>query len=260
MGFISGGPMIPHVRFCTTSCLVFVSALATAQVLTKSNSGLTTPEYVQVLAHSSGSIPLPYLTSLSAQDVNGDGKPDLLTTGIDPLSNPVAITSTLLRNAGSENFTQVFGNNSSYCQPVPAYAVAANTVAPFCTLADLNGDGLPDKIFAGEYPNASNPGQVDYPYIKVEYASGRGTWAAPVKYGIGGRGLYIASVATGDFNGDGRTDIAVLELSQTPTGYPALVYGNVYVLWGNAGGSFTLSAHGYPTNLNNYVGNPSDAR
>jgi hypothetical protein len=226
---------------------VLLSTLATAQVLTKSDAGLTTPEFIQVLGRSTGNVPLPSLITLSAYDVNGDGKVDILASGSDPLGGATLVT-TLLRNTGSQNFTQVVGNNSTYCSP--SYPGGADQVAPFCVLADLNGDGLLDKIFVGEYPHAGagNSFQVDYPYVKVEYATGPGIWAAPVKYGIGGQGLYIASVAVGDFNGDGHTDIAVLRLSQFPTG--GTVYGFVYVLWGKADGTFTVST-GVPTNISN---------
>jgi hypothetical protein len=256
-GLKSEVQMVLNVRVLAVGCLVLVSTLTPGQVLTKSNSGLTTGEAIQVTGHASGSVPFQSLSSLSAQDVNGDGKVDLLVTGPDPTGTSQTVTTTLLRNSGNQNFTQVVGNNSSYCLPAYSYPTAGNEVPPFCTLADLNGDGLPDKIFVGEYPNASNPAEVDYPYVKVAYATGPGMWASPVKYGIGGKGLYIASVAVGDFNGDGRTDIAVLQLSQNPTGYPPYVYGFVYVLWGKPDGTCSIS-HGYATNVANYAGQGSE--
>lgn len=60
------------------------STLSPAQVLSKSNSGLTNPETIQVTGHASGSVPFQNLSSLSAQDVDGDGKVDLLVSGLDP--------------------------------------------------------------------------------------------------------------------------------------------------------------------------------
>ena len=260
--------MFLSVRFSTTSLLIVFSSLATAQVLTKTNSGFNTPEAIQVIAHANGRVPFGDLSSLSAQDVNGDGKMDLLVTGPDPtITGPdptiitQVLTTTLLRNTGNQTFQQVVGNNSGYCLPSPANSPLPDTAPPFCMVADLNGDGLPDKIFAGEYPNPSNPSEVDYPYVKVQFATGPASFAPPIKYALGGRGAFIISLAVGDFNGDGRTDIAALRMAQKgepPNGYgPVPLEGYVFVLYGNAQGNFTLS-HSYATGIFNVVGVPND--
>ncbi len=251
--------MFLSVRFSRTSLLILLSSLATAQVLTKINSGFNTPEAIPMIAHANGSVPFVDLSSLSAQDVNGDGKMDLLATGTDPTSSSQALTTTFLRNTGNQNFQQVPGNNSSYCLPSPANPAVPDTAPPFCMLADLNGDGLPDKIFAGEYPNPSNPAEFDYPYVKVQYATGPASFAPPIKYSLGGRGIFIISLAVGDFNGDGRTDIAVLRMAQTGDprydNGPIYLEGSVFVLYGNAQGHFTLS-HSYATGVFNVIPQP----
>ncbi len=185
------------------------------------------------------------LSILSAPDVNGDSKIDLLVTGADPTSSSYAVTTTQLRN----------GNNSRYCLPSYSFPSTADAVPPFCVLADLNGDGLPDKIFAGEYPNTSNPLEVDYPYIKVQFATGAGTYAPAVKYSVGGRGLFIASVATGDFNGDGRTDVALLRMAQRPDGDATGIEGYVFLLLGDGKGGFTLT-HSFATGVFDFTGRP----
>jgi hypothetical protein len=73
---------------------------------------------------------------------------------------------------------------------------APNTLA----IADVNGDGKPDLISTnngdstvGIYINSSTPGNVNF--------------AAQVTYPVG---LYPSGVVTGDFNGDGKIDIVVL--------------------------------------------------
>ena len=176
--------MFPNIRVWTAPFLVFCSTLVTAQILSKPDSGFTTPETIQVTGHANGSLPFPNISSLSSQDVNGDGKTDLLVTGPDPASSSLALTTTLLRNTGNKNFQQLVGNNSNFCLPSYTDPAVADTVPPFCILADLNGDGLPDKIFAGEYPSASNSSEVDYPYVKVQLATGAATYAPALEFGI----------------------------------------------------------------------------
>ena len=244
-----------YVRLCAVPFLAMFSTFSTSQVLTKTNSGFATPETIQVTGHSNGNLPFSNLSSLSAQDVNGDGKIDLLVTGPDPTSSSFAVTTTQLRNSGSQNFQQIVGNNSGYCVPSYSFPATADTVPPFCVLADLNGDGLPDKIFAGEFPNTSNPLEVDYPYIKVQLATGAGTYAPAVKYSVGGRNSFISSVAIGDFNGDGRTDIALLRMAQMPDGDSTGIQGFVFLLLADGKGGFTLS-HSFATGVIDNIGRP----
>ena len=248
--------MFPSLRLSAIGILVLFSTSSPAQVLFKDNSGLGTPETIQVIGHASGSVPFQTITSLSAQDVNGDGKMDLLVSGADPTGGSPDIATTLLRNLGNRSFQQVVGNNSSYCVPAGNFPLP-DRAAPFCMLADLNGDGLPDKIWAGEYQNASDSFEVDYPYVKVQFATGAGTYAAPQKYSLGGTGAYITSLAVGDFNGDGRMDIAALRMSQSIDAFGNSIRGYVLVLYGNAQGTFTLS-HSYDSGVTNFVGGAAD--
>jgi len=249
-------------RFCLEALVCFGVLSASqllSQVLTKTNSGFNTPESFQVTAvTANGGTPFIGLYSLSAQDVSGEGKIDLLASGPNPTLNyyPGPTTTTLLRNTGNENFQQIVGNNSSYCQPQFEFI---NSVAGFCMLADLNGDGMPDKIFAVETINSAksdgsdypNSFEVDYPEIKVQFATGPGTYAAAHTYVLGGKTEFISAIATGDFNGDGRTDIAVLLMPQAaPAKYGIItsVPGNLIVLSGNGDGGFTVS-HTYSTGM-----------
>jgi hypothetical protein len=248
--------MFPSLGLSTMGILVLFSTLSLAQVLSKDNSGLGTPETIQVIGHASGSVPFQTITSLSAQDVNGDGKMDLLVSGADPTGTTPVFTTTLLRNLGNRSFQQVVGNNGSYCVPAGNFSLK-DRAAPFCMLADLNGDGLPDKIFAGEYQNASDLFEVDYPYVKVQFATGVGTYAAPQKYSLGGTGAYITSLAVGDFNGDGRMDIAALRMSQSIDAFGNSIRGYVLVLYGNAQGTFTPS-HSNDSGVTNFVGGAAD--
>jgi hypothetical protein len=239
------------------ACIVqFSNPSAEAQLLSRANSGFTTPEAYLVKANgTNGPVSFnPFLSGLSAQDVDGDGKIDFLVTGIPSDGNLMGpITTTLLRNTGSGNFKQILGNKQDYCIPPAQFWGPSDSVLPFCTLADLNGDGLPDKIFAAEYPNSADPSEVDYPTIKVQLATGPGTFSAPLRYALGGRHAYVAAVTTGDFNGDGRQDIAVLRVSQEPDPKTQRFYGFVILLLGNAQGGFTPT-HSYATEVYNDIG------
>src|SRR5438067_610455 len=208
--------------------LSFASPM-TAQVVTKANAGLTTPELIQ-MGNGTGGI------FFSAQDTDGDGKVDLLVNFLSPTG---VQQTTLLRNTGNQNFQSVPENNSSYCMSNPDRSVGDGITPSFCTLVDLNGDGMQDKVLAGAYPDGST-GRLDYPYIKVMLATGPGTFAAPVRYVLGGRNQYVRTIATGDFNGDGRTDIAVLRMVHSQTKRYEF-YANFTVLFGNQSGGFTVS-------------------
>jgi len=208
--------------------LSFASHL-TAQVLTKANAGLTTPELIQMGNNTSGVV-------ASAQDEDGDGKVDLLVNFLSPSG---VQNTTLLRNTGNQNFQAIPGKSSSDCLSSPDRAVGDPSTPSFCTLVDLNGDGMQDRVFAGAYPDGAT-GRLDYPYIKVMFATGPGTFGTAVRYVLGGRDQFVRAIATGDFNGDGRTDIAVLRMVWSqPDQFE--FYVKVSVLYGNQSGGYTTS-------------------
>jgi hypothetical protein len=110
--------------------------------------------------------------------------------------------------------------------PYPAGEVP-NSVA----VADFNGDGNLDLAVAnvGEYP--FDPGTD----VTVLLADGKGGFEAPIRYG---RGRNPFSVVAGDFNGDGKPDLAVA-YSLSNDGGP----GYVTVLLNNGDGTFQWSAN-----------------
>jgi hypothetical protein len=129
--------------------------------------------------------------SLVVGDFNGDGIPDLAVAnaGMREHQNRDGSVSVLL------------GNGGGTFQPAVTYAAGVAPVA--LAMADFNGDGIPDLVFANYYGGA-----------RVLLGNGDGTFqTSPISY-VGGSDS--VSVAVGDFNGDGRADLALAAASPNP--------------------------------------------
>jgi hypothetical protein len=118
-----------------------------------------------------------------AGDFNGDGRPDLAVANRD--GGNVSI----LLNRGNGTFK-------------PAVNILTGGVPLGLAVGDFNGDGKPDLVVA-DY-NGGGPGKVE-----VLLGKGDGTFQAPVSYGTSSGGAQ--AVAVGDFNGDGKPDLAVVD-------------------------------------------------
>ncbi|HZU36484.1 MAG TPA: VCBS repeat-containing protein, partial [Gemmataceae bacterium] len=90
---------------------------------------------------------------------------------------------------------------SSYAA-APTYP--AGHLPQSAVMADFNGDGKLDFAFANTPVNFFDPA------ISVVMGNGNGTFQAPVAYQVPSlfQNLAVDSLAVGDFNGDGKPDLA----------------------------------------------------
>ena len=122
-------------------------------------------------------------------DLNGDGNPDLAVANAD--SNTISI---LLGN-GNGTFKTEVDYTADNKQSVQTLAVG-----------DLNGDGKPDIAVAAFGCNpCDQPGPLGD--VAVLLGNGDGTFQKYVAYPGGDP---VQSVAIGDFNGDGKPDLAIV--------------------------------------------------
>jgi hypothetical protein len=141
----------------------------------------------QVVSTETASV---YGSLAASADFNGDGKADLLGTGF-------------IYDAyeyGNTDIEMSLGNGDGSCQAPIQYTIPQ--YASVVGVSDLNGDGRIDIVIA----------QSAYPYVGFPVSigllagNGDGTFQPPAYFGMAQES---DGYAIGDFNGDGRADIAV---------------------------------------------------
>ncbi|HEY0307154.1 MAG TPA: FG-GAP-like repeat-containing protein [Acidobacteriaceae bacterium] len=217
----------------------------TVTILLGNGDGTFTP------ASSPATGPRPF--SLATGDFNGDGKQDLAIANMD-----------------DGTITVLLGNGTGTFTAAPNIAAAPRTLAEPIAVGDFNGDGLQDiavglygagntlSIWLGNGDGTFTAGQSlrasSYPIgIAVEDFNGDGKLDLAVADGNGntismlfgkGDGTFITPVTTiptsagepegiavGDFNGDGKPDLALADFSGS----------TAVILLGNGDGTFTES-------------------
>jgi len=146
---------------------------------------------------------LPPLTlnvgAACAADIDGDGDLDLFLGGRSvPGHYPEAPQSVLLRNDHG-HFTDITGKSPG---------LGTIGLVKSALFRDVDGDGRPDLIVAAEWD-----------YIRYLHNDGDGVfndWTEKAGFTSGGRGWWN-SLASADFNGDGRPDFAVGNLGLNTT-------------------------------------------
>jgi len=155
-------------------------------------------------------------------DFNHDGKPDIAISSVGGLYPEVQV---------------LLGNGDGTFGPPTAYNVGQ---AGPLAVADVNNDGNLDIIVA----NSACPEGVCADSVSVLLGNGDGTFRAPVTYAVPAS---VGGLVMGDFNGDGKLDIAMTNQEATSTSCDC-----VSVLLGNGDGTFqepaliTSIPAGYP--------------
>jgi len=186
------------MRSSTLLLLTGLSALAgTASAQSVSFSNYT--------SYSMGQLCGP--SAVAATDINGDGKPDIITA--NSYNNTVGV----LLNNGNGTFPTPAtmypnGGTSAYMGGLAKTGIA---------VADLDGDGHPDVLMANSGSNT----------VSVLKGSSTGTLQAPTTYSTGSSSQPY-SVVLADMNGDGHPDILTPNYNSTKVG----------VLLGNSNGTF----------------------
>jgi len=121
-------------------------------------------------------------------DLNNDGKPDIVTA-------PTTTSLAVLLNNGNGTF-----------QNAQTYAIAQPNVRVFA-IGDFNGDGINDLFALGR-----NIAGDSTRFMSVLFGKGDGTFQSPLNTnGNWGQGSGPYSIAVGDFDRDGKTDVAVAD-------------------------------------------------
>src|ERR1022692_4213777 len=158
-------------------------------------------------------------TSVAVGDFNGDGKLDLVVA-----------------NSFSNNGSILLGNGDGTFQAAVDYGIGTENYPATpgsVAVGDFNGDGKLDLVVAGVESDGVS-------VVSVLLGNGDGTFQAAVNYGAGAQ----TSVAVGDFNGDGRLDLAFPVMLQTPLASlssTGLNFGNQLVGTTSATKNVTLS-------------------
>ena len=144
--------------------------------------------------------------SVAVGDFNGDGIPDLVAT-----------------NGQGGTVTVLLGKGDGTFQAPQSYPAGFRNVGQVA-VGDFNGDGIPDLAVTSYDQNGNYE-------LSVLQGNGDGSFAAPQSARLD-FGPY--AIAVGDFNGDGRLDLAL-------SGFEFGVGGVAEVLLGNGDGSFQVN-------------------
>jgi hypothetical protein len=196
------------------------------------SSNLTQPGFEVMLGSSHGVLGAPTFVPvapvgcyewtewIATGDVNGDGKADIVATvGNNSSSGCPNNQVAVLTGQGNGKFNS------------PVYYSTGSTAQSYDVfLEDVNGDGKPDIVTS----NADGT-------ISVLLNKGNGTFgAAKLITSVASLNAHLNSLAFGDFNGNGKLDIAVATYWNT---------SDVYILLGNGDGTFqapiTVAAPAY---------------
>jgi hypothetical protein len=146
-------------------------------------------------------------TSVAVGDFNRDGIPDLAVADSNDSNGSVSV---------------FLGSGGGVYQPAVTYpSVGFNTSG--VAVGDFNGDGIPDLALVDEFGSEQGGD------VSILLGNGDGTFGTATSYATGT--FDSLSIAVGDFNGDGKLDLAVASSCDGTC-------GSVSILLGNGDGTF----------------------
>ncbi|MGB3941599.1 MAG: toxin TcdB middle/N-terminal domain-containing protein [Candidatus Manganitrophaceae bacterium] len=152
----------------------------------------------------------------SVLDLDGNGKSDLLLELQDTSVNPPSKALYAGLSSGN-NFS---GPNSGYWLSPPPTEPKANW-----RLGDFNGDGLPDLMVL-VLTDTNQNGDMDQLEARIYPSKGYLFDTSAVWLTQGGIDWYLSFINSGDFNGDGKTDLWSYHALPTPHWQVNLSSGN----------------------------------
>ncbi len=156
-------------------------------------------------------------TGTNLGDVNDDGLPDLITLAPGPTNSPGSTFTVQLGTVtGAFNPTSTITAPASFTLNGKTITGANTAGVTTFAVADINGDGKADLVFADNGLNNTVGALEPLPVYFVALSNGDGTFAAPVPYAFpaiapGGSGfdnnLVAGSLFVGNFTGSGHGDL-----------------------------------------------------